>query len=111
MPPQDTPTLTPKDGAHFQDYTYVVPCVSVKFDCYVEKSSQGDDIYSLFHLALFPYKIGQIPSLAQAVDNSFMLNYMLGSFCFIFSRCFRYIPRTIVLPYPKTLRVMRLRRS
>lgn len=41
MPPQDSPALTPKDGAHFQDYT--VPCVLVKFDCYVEKSSQGDD--------------------------------------------------------------------
>ena len=42
-------------------------------DCYAEKSIQGGDICSLFHVALFLYKIGQIPSLAQAVDNSFKL--------------------------------------
>lgn len=51
-----------------------MPCVLVKIvDCYAKTSIQGGDICSLFHLALFPYKIGHIPSLMQVVDNSFQV--------------------------------------
>ena len=91
--------MTPKDDAHFKDYTYEVPCVLVKIvDCYAEKNSQGGDICSLFHLALFPYKIGQIHSLAQ--DSGQLIPGVFVTF-----------QEQLYCLYPMTLHVMRLRRS